>query len=241
MVLHFGDCEIDLDRFEVRRAGSKVPVEPQVFDVLAHLIEHRDRVVTKHELLDEVRENFVTESAMTTRIKAARRAVGDDGRAQRVIRTIHGRGYRFVADIEEPALAGDERTPADPSVPVSARPATMSATDRSWPLMGRATELDALATHFRDPNCGGVVLTGPAGMGKTRLAEESLRRRHSCGPRRRPSPIGGHPLGRPGPPARPVAHRQPRERRNRPKPAVSPESGGLGRAGGGSTTAPGRR
>jgi pimeloyl-ACP methyl ester carboxylesterase len=72
-----------------------------VFEVLAYLVAHRDRVVPKEELLDAVwGDRFVSESALTTRIKAARRAVGDDGSAQRVIRTVHGRGYQFVAPVE---------------------------------------------------------------------------------------------------------------------------------------------
>jgi pimeloyl-ACP methyl ester carboxylesterase/DNA-binding winged helix-turn-helix (wHTH) protein len=98
--VRFGDCELDLDRLELRRAGAAVPIEPQVFDVLAHLVRNRDRAVPKEELLDEVwGSRFVSESALTSRIKSARRAVGDTGRDQRVIRTIHGRGYRFVADV----------------------------------------------------------------------------------------------------------------------------------------------
>ena len=75
-------------------------MEPQVFDVLAHLVRHRDRVVAKTELLDEIwGDRFVSESALTSRIKSARRAIGDTGRDQRVIKTIHGRGYRFVAAV----------------------------------------------------------------------------------------------------------------------------------------------
>jgi pimeloyl-ACP methyl ester carboxylesterase/DNA-binding winged helix-turn-helix (wHTH) protein len=98
----FGDCEVDVGRRELRRDGGTVAVEPQVFDVLVHLIRHRDRVVTKEELLDEVwGDRFVGESALTSRIKAARRAVGDDGTTQRIIRTLHGHGYRFVAELSE--------------------------------------------------------------------------------------------------------------------------------------------
>jgi pimeloyl-ACP methyl ester carboxylesterase/DNA-binding winged helix-turn-helix (wHTH) protein len=100
--LVFGDCELDIDRFELRRAGAVVHVEPQVFDVLLYLVRHRERVVSKTELLDGVwGDRFVSETALTSRVKAARRAVGDDGSAQRVIRTIHGRGYQFVASIDE--------------------------------------------------------------------------------------------------------------------------------------------
>ena len=108
--VRFGTCELSFERLELRRDGQPVPVEPQVFDVLAYLLTHRDRVVPKTELLDEVwHDRFVSESALTSRIKSARRAVGDTGRDQRIIRTIHGRGYRFVADVTEvpgPSVAG---------------------------------------------------------------------------------------------------------------------------------------
>ena len=107
VVLSFdGDVELDPALFELRRAGHAVPLEPQAFDVLAYLVAHRDRVVTKEELMDAIwGGRFVTEAAVTSRIKQARRAVGDDGQAQRVIRTVHGRGYRFVASV---ATAGQE-------------------------------------------------------------------------------------------------------------------------------------
>jgi pimeloyl-ACP methyl ester carboxylesterase/DNA-binding winged helix-turn-helix (wHTH) protein len=97
----FGDVSIDSDRFTIDRRGERLQVQPQVFDVLVHLIEHRDRVVSKEELLDSVwGDQFVGESALTTRIKEARRAVGDDGVKQAVIRTAHGRGYQFVPEVD---------------------------------------------------------------------------------------------------------------------------------------------
>jgi pimeloyl-ACP methyl ester carboxylesterase/DNA-binding winged helix-turn-helix (wHTH) protein len=96
----FEGYELDTRRHELRHEGAVVAVEPQVFSVLAYLAAHADRVVDKEELLDAVwQTRFVTESALTSRIKAARRAIGDDGRAQQAIRTIHGRGYRFVAAV----------------------------------------------------------------------------------------------------------------------------------------------
>jgi pimeloyl-ACP methyl ester carboxylesterase/DNA-binding winged helix-turn-helix (wHTH) protein len=96
----FGGYELDTRRLELRRDGALVAVEPQVFSVLVYLASHADRVVDKEELLDAVwQTRFVTESALTSRIKAARRAIGDDGRAQQTIRTVHGRGYRFVAAV----------------------------------------------------------------------------------------------------------------------------------------------
>jgi len=116
VIFVFEDCELDLDRFELRRAGKVRPVEPQVFDLLAVLIRERRRVVPKEELLDTVwGSRFVSESALTSRVKAARQAIGDDGRGQRLIRTVHGRGYQFVAPVEEAvqsdAVAGVPPTP----------------------------------------------------------------------------------------------------------------------------------
>ena len=104
MIFVFSDCQLDLDRFELRRAGRLRPVEPQVFDLLAVLIRERHRVVPKEELLDTVWGNrFVSESALTSRVKAARQAIGDDGHSQRLIRTARGRGYQFVAPVDEAA------------------------------------------------------------------------------------------------------------------------------------------
>lgn len=102
MQYEFGDVVLDTDVYELRSNGRLVVVEPQVFEVLAHLIAHRDRVVSKQELLDTVwGDRFVSESALTTRIKQARQAVGDNGQTQRAIKTVHGRGYRFVAPVAE--------------------------------------------------------------------------------------------------------------------------------------------
>jgi DNA-binding winged helix-turn-helix (wHTH) protein len=112
VIFGFGEFEIDTDRFELRRNGAEVRLEPQVFDVLRYLVEHRDRVVTKDELLDNVwGDRFVSESALTSRIKAARQAVGDDGRSQHVIGTAHGRGYRFVAEVASHGAASTASGP----------------------------------------------------------------------------------------------------------------------------------
>jgi len=117
LIFVFSDCELDLDRFELRRAGRLRPVEPQVFDLLAALIRERHRVVPKEELLDTVWGNrFMSESALTSRVKAARQAIGDDGRSQRFIRTAHGRGYQFAAPVEE-AAQPDPVAGASPAPP----------------------------------------------------------------------------------------------------------------------------
>ncbi len=96
----FGSCALDLDARELRVDGAVVHLEPQVFDVLAYLVAHRSRVVAKTELLDAVWGNqFVTDSAVTSRIKSARRAIGDTGSDQLFIRNQRGRGYRFVGEV----------------------------------------------------------------------------------------------------------------------------------------------
>src|SRR6059058_1493304 len=100
MILGFGDYEIDVERREIRRAKALVHVEPQVFDLLVHLVRNRDRVVSKDDLIASVwGGRIVSESTLTSRINAARRAVGDSGEDQRLIRTIMRRGLRFVADV----------------------------------------------------------------------------------------------------------------------------------------------
>jgi pimeloyl-ACP methyl ester carboxylesterase/DNA-binding winged helix-turn-helix (wHTH) protein len=109
-VYRFESFELDPRAFELRRDGVPVHVERQVFEVLRHLVEHHDRVVPKTELLDVVwQSRFVSEATLASRLKEARRAVGDDGQRQRLIATVHGVGYRFVAPVE---CAGEAVAPA---------------------------------------------------------------------------------------------------------------------------------
>jgi len=111
LIFEFDGGELDLDRYELRRDGQPVRVEPQVFDLLAVLMRERRRVVTKEELLDTVwGDRFVSESALTSRVKAARRAIGDDGRGQRLVRTAHGRGYQFVGEVIERLSGSDPQS-----------------------------------------------------------------------------------------------------------------------------------
>lgn len=99
MTYRFGPFELDLARVELRAEGRVKPVEPQVFALLALLVENRERLVSRQELVEKVWEGrIVSEAAVASRIKSAREALGDDGKSQRFIRTIHGRGLRFVAE-----------------------------------------------------------------------------------------------------------------------------------------------
>ena len=98
----FGDYTLDRQRYELRRAGIPLQLQPKVFDLLAYLMRHSDRVVTRQELFDTLwPEQFVSEDALERIVVLARRAVGDSGRTQRLIKTIHGRGYHCVAPVEE--------------------------------------------------------------------------------------------------------------------------------------------
>jgi DNA-binding winged helix-turn-helix (wHTH) protein/pimeloyl-ACP methyl ester carboxylesterase len=102
----FGDYALDTDRRELTRRGELVAVEPQVFDLLVLLVRHRDRVVSKDDLLEAVwAGRIVSESTLTSRINAARRAVGDSGARQETIRTVARKGFRFVAAVTEAAGA----------------------------------------------------------------------------------------------------------------------------------------
>ena len=127
MIYRFGDYELDTGLYELREAGKPQRLEPQVFDVLAFLVENRDRLVTKDELLEKVwGDKYISEAALNSRLMAARKAIGDSGREQRLIRTQHARGFRFVGEVElggtEPVrpLAEKESSGADTAL-VSSR------------------------------------------------------------------------------------------------------------------------
>jgi TolB-like protein/DNA-binding winged helix-turn-helix (wHTH) protein/cytochrome c-type biogenesis protein CcmH/NrfG len=97
----FKDFEIDVARQELRRDGAVVHIEPQVFDLLVHLVRNRDRIVSKDELIDTIWQGrIVSEATLSSRISSARRALGDTGNDQNLIRTLHRRGFRFVGDVE---------------------------------------------------------------------------------------------------------------------------------------------
>ena len=102
----FADFEIDVARHELRRAGAVVHIEPQVFDLIVLLVKNRERIVSKDELIEAIWQGrIISEAALSSRISAARRALGDSGNDQSLIRTLHKRGFRFVGDVEEVAAA----------------------------------------------------------------------------------------------------------------------------------------
>src|SRR5215471_16774927 len=100
MMYRFGAFELDLAAVELRVRGKPLSLEPQVFGLLALLVENRERLVSKDEIVEKVWDGrVVSDAAIASRVKSARHALGDDGRAQRFIKTLHGQGYRFIADV----------------------------------------------------------------------------------------------------------------------------------------------
>jgi TolB-like protein/Tfp pilus assembly protein PilF len=128
----FSDHRLDTDRRELRRGSEAIATEPQVFDVLVHLVKNRDRVVSKDDLFASVwGGRIVSDSTLTSRINAARKAIGDNGKKQKLIRTIARKGFRFVGNVREPAAATparadpaeESREPPRPALPLPDRPA----------------------------------------------------------------------------------------------------------------------
>lgn len=170
MAVTFADVVLDRDRMQLLRDGAEVAVEPQVFEVLAYLVDHRDRLVPKTELLDEIwGDRFVSESALSSRIKSARQAIGDNGRDQRLIRTVHGRGFRFVGDVEvlerrdDPPGRGGDGTGSPgagaATAPLSWTPADVPATVVSLLSSGRGAT---------------VEIVGPSGPARADLLDDVL-------------------------------------------------------------------
>ena len=179
MIYDFDDFTLDLRRFELSCRGKPVSLEPQVFDVLALLVRHHDRLVTKDELLESVwGDKFVSEAALNSRVMSARKAVGDSGKEQRLIRTVHGRGFRFAGDVRERtdgdsgrALETGPQVSADQSPVATAVAATTSVPARQQEI-ARLHEMLARADAGEQQT---VFLVGDPGIGKTTLVEAFLK------------------------------------------------------------------
>lgn len=134
----FGDCVFDLERRELTRDAQAVAMGPQVFDLLVYLVQNRARVVSKDDVLDAVwNGRIVSESTLTSHINAVRKAIGDSGEKQHLIRTVARKGFRFVGDVRE--IQSSERSGSVKAVPASASDAPASA-----PLIPDTPSLAAL-------------------------------------------------------------------------------------------------
>ena len=114
----FENCAFDTDRRELRRGDELVTIPPQVFDLLEYLIRNREHVVSKDDLIEAIwKGRIVSETALTTRLNAARSAIGDTGEEQRLIKTLPRKGFRFVGAVREedgPATAVAINSPEEP-------------------------------------------------------------------------------------------------------------------------------
>jgi DNA-binding winged helix-turn-helix (wHTH) protein len=130
MIYAFHDCVLDTSIYTLTRAGKATRLSPKVFQVLQHLLECRERVVTKQDLLETVWPGqHITETTLESTISAVRRSIGDSGRNQRVIATLSGHGYRFIAPVTEMPEAPRPAPPApDPPGP-EASPAEIVSTE----------------------------------------------------------------------------------------------------------------
>ena len=117
----FSEFVIDLSQQELRRLGEAVHIEPQVFDLIVHLVRNHERIVSKDELIEIIwNGRIISEAALSSRINGARRALGDNGNDQAMIRTLHKRGFRFVGDVRAIEVGrARERSCGDPAPPAS--------------------------------------------------------------------------------------------------------------------------
>ncbi len=166
----FGDLAVDLAARELRRGASVVDLQPKVYDLIVFLLENRHRAVSKEELQEAVWPGvIVTEAALTRAVMKARKSLGDDAEKQSVIKTVHGHGYRFVADVvqlppqppqepaPEPAMTGPGQGPEQLSHPGSGG-------RQRWPGVLAVTALLAIVL------AGGVFLFKPSSPGGLRIA-----------------------------------------------------------------------
>jgi len=157
VIYRFGEFLLDTCRRELRRSGEFQSLEPQVFDLVAYLVEHHERVVSRDETLRAIGAGqFVTDGLLSTRLSSARRAIGDDGREQRLIRTFRRRGLRFVAAVTKVTQETEPAKITNPDkadVPIPA-PAGHSRTARhilaafGAIFMSDATQVEQLAQEI---------------------------------------------------------------------------------------------
>ena len=156
----FAGFEIDVARQELRRAGAVVHIEPQVFDLIVYLIQHRERIVSKDELIETIWQGrLVSEAALSSCISATRRALGDSGNDQSLIRTLRKRGFRFVGEIVQ--------TSSGPIAMAAGQPATRNSTvnDNDAPRLAPNAEPPPL------PDTPSIAVLPFQNMGQIRTQE----------------------------------------------------------------------
>lgn len=149
MIFRFDQVELDPLRFELRRNGVAQAVEPQVLSILLLLAANPDRLISRDELVEKIwGGRIISETAISARIKSARRAIGDDGKEQRLIRTVHGHGFRFVGEVQfSRSVPAEVRAQSSGTAPKPARPSIAVLPFR---LVGMAGAQGVLADALAD-------------------------------------------------------------------------------------------
>jgi DNA-binding winged helix-turn-helix (wHTH) protein/tetratricopeptide (TPR) repeat protein len=189
VIFLFGRFELDLARYKLRRAGHELPLQPKTFDLLRYLLENRNRVVLKHELLDALWPGqHVNETAVSWTVKRARIAIGQTNDENHPIETVRGRGYRFVGEVRELVRSeAPDVAPSDVASPAASDSGTSASISiappsdspfKGEPFVGRAEVTERLfgALHRAGSGRGRLCLMmGEAGIGKTRCLNEFAR------------------------------------------------------------------
>jgi DNA-binding winged helix-turn-helix (wHTH) protein/tetratricopeptide (TPR) repeat protein len=178
VIWSFGAFELDDEHYELRRDGQVVELRRKVFDVLRFLVSHHDRVVTKDELLQGVWPGeTIHEAVVAQNIAVLRKVLADSREAARVIQTVHGRGYRFVAAVERRGAAISSAAPGQ---------ARATLASPAQPFVGREHAMQELGRLLRaalDGRGRFAMLTGEPGIGKTRTLEELAAQARALGMR----------------------------------------------------------
>ncbi len=167
MLLEFEDCILDLNRRELFRASQVVATAPQVFDLLVFLVENRDRVVSSDDLFKSIwAGRIVSESTLASHINAVRKAVGDSGSLQRVIRTVARKGFRFVADVKEVKASDNVGEVSDAPAKIKNNPIILDLPTK--PSIAVLPFVNLSGDHEQDYLADGVVEDIIAGLSQYR-------------------------------------------------------------------------
>jgi DNA-binding winged helix-turn-helix (wHTH) protein/tetratricopeptide (TPR) repeat protein len=187
----FLDFELDEELYELRSRGEVIATQARVFALIAYLLHHRQRVVSKDELMGAIwKGTVVSDAAISQVIMLARKALRDEGDAQRIIKTVRARGFRFVASVGTAEVEAPSLPPPAASAQLQAPAPVFVQSNKTSPcesrpaLFGRVRELDALGLRLAqaERGRGGIVLIeGEPGIGKTSLAAELAARAAASG------------------------------------------------------------
>ena len=183
-IYRFERYELDESLLELRLGGRPVEIQPKPFFLILYLIRHRDRVVSRDELMAQLWPDVeVSEASLTTALHEARRALDDKDPERRLLATLRGRGYRFMGPVEEsgPPLPAPPAAPLEPSrgpqpaTPAGAPPTALASASEASPFVDRDSEMEQLRSALAVAGSGErrvMLLHGPPGIGKTRTANE---------------------------------------------------------------------